>query len=84
MQTAADYLAAWRGDEQLLLKKLYSDQVEEPVFGADIGAERVMQWIEDLRAKPFVSAESRLNCTPSQLEDIVLFSTSDVGNGSPL
>ena len=78
LQTAADYLAAWCGDEQLLLKKLYSDQVEEPVFELTSGAERVMQWIEDLQAKPFVSAESRLELILRNLEEIVLFSTSDV------
>jgi hypothetical protein len=59
-QTASDYLAIWCGDGQLLLKKLYSGQVEEPVFELTSGAERAMQWIENLQAKPFVSAESRL------------------------
>src|SRR2546425_12764968 len=29
-QSAAEYLAAWCGTEQLLLKKLYSDEAEEP------------------------------------------------------
>jgi hypothetical protein len=77
-QTASEYLAIWCGDEQLLLKKLYSDQVEEPVFELTSGAERAMQWIEDLQAKPFVSAESRLELILRNLEEIVLFSTSDV------
>lgn len=77
-QPAAEYLATWCGDEQLLLKKLYSDQVEEPVFELTSGAERAMQWIEDLQAKPFVSAESRLELILRNLEEIVLFSTSDV------
>lgn len=77
-QTASDYLATWCGDEQLLLKKLYSDQIEEPVFELTSGAERAMQWIEDLQAKPFVGAESRLELILRNLEEIVLFSTSDV------
>jgi len=77
-QTASEYLANWCGDEQLLLKKLYSDQVEEPVFELTSGAERAMQWIEDLQAKPFVGAESRLELILRNLEEIVLFSTSDV------
>src|SRR6185503_13933647 len=47
-QTASEYLATWCGDEQLLLKKLYSDHAEEPVFELTSGAERAMQWIEDL------------------------------------
>jgi hypothetical protein len=79
-QTASDYLAIWCGDGQLLLKKLYSGQVEEPVFELTSGAERAMQWIEDLQAKPFVSAESRLELILRNLEEIVLFSTSDVEN----
>lgn len=77
-KTASDYLATWCGDEQLLLKKLYSDQVEEPVFELTSAAERAMEWIEDLQAKPFVSAESRLELILRNLEEIVLFSTSDV------
>src|SRR5579872_4755168 len=31
-QTAADYLVTWCGTEQLLLKKFYSDEADEPVF----------------------------------------------------
>lgn len=77
-RTASDYLAAWCGDEQLLLKKLYSHQVEEPVFELTSGAERAMQWIEDLQAKPFIGAESRLELILRNLEEIVLFSTPDV------
>ena len=78
MQTATDYLAIWCGEEQLLLKKLYSNQADEPVFELTSGAERAMQWIEDLQAKPFVSAESRLELIFRHLEEIVLFSTSDI------
>src|SRR3954466_925254 len=59
-QTAAEYLAAWCGTEQLLLKKLYSEEAEEPVFELTTAAERAMQWLEDLQARPFVGAESRL------------------------
>lgn len=44
-QTAAEYLAAWCGNEQLLLKKLYSDLAEEPVFELTTAAERGMQWL---------------------------------------
>lgn len=76
-QTASDYLAAWCGAEQLLLKKLYSDDAEEPVFELTTAAERAMQWLEDLQARPFVGAESRLELIVRQLEEIVLFSTPD-------
>jgi hypothetical protein len=76
-QTAADYLSAWCGTEQLLLKKLYSDDAEEPVFELTTAAERAMQWLEDLQARPFVGAESRLELIARQLEEIVLFSTPD-------
>lgn len=77
-QTAAEYLAAWCGPEQLLLKKLYSDEANEPVFELTTAAERAMQWLEDLHARPFVGAESRLELIFHQLEEIVLFSTPDV------
>ena len=76
-QTAAEYLAAWCGNEQLLLKKLYSNEAEEPVFELTTAAERAMQWLEDLQARPFVGAESRLELIFRQLEEIVLFSTPD-------
>jgi hypothetical protein len=77
-QSASDYLGIWCGEEQLLLKKLYSDQAEEPVFELTTGAERAMQWVEDLQTKPFVSAESRLELIFRHLEEIVLFSSADV------
>lgn len=76
-QNAAEYLAAWCGSEQLLLKKLYSDEADEPVFELTAAAERAMQWLEDLQARPFVGAESRLELIFRQLEDIALFSTPD-------
>src|ERR1700728_1371205 len=76
-QTAAEYLAAWCGSEQLLLKKLYSDEVEEPVFELTTAAERAMQWLEDLHSRPFISAESRFELIFQQLEEIALFSTPD-------
>jgi hypothetical protein len=47
-QTAAEYLAPWCGTEQLLLKKFYSDEADEPVFELTTAAERAMQWLEDL------------------------------------
>jgi hypothetical protein len=77
-QTASDYLSAWCGTDQLLLKKLYSDEAEEPVFELTAAAERAMQWLEDLQDRPFVGAESRLELIFRQLEEIVLFSTPDV------
>lgn len=78
-QTAAEYLAAWCGTEQLLLKKLYSDEAEEPVFELTTAAERAMEWLDDLQVRPFVGAESRLELIFRQLEEIVLFSTPDAG-----
>ncbi|HZR03828.1 MAG TPA: DUF3375 domain-containing protein [Burkholderiales bacterium] len=76
-QTAAEYLASWCGSEQLLLKKLYSNEAEEPVFELTTAAERAMQWLDDLQSRPFVSAESRLELIFRQLEEIVLYSTPD-------
>jgi len=61
----------------LLLRKLYSDEAEEPVFELTTAAERALQWLDDLQARPFVAAESRLELIFRQLEEIVLFSTSD-------
>jgi len=77
-QSASEYLASWCGSEQLLLKKLYSEEAEEPVFELTTAAERAMQWLEDLQARPFIGAESRLELIFRQLEEIVLFSTPDV------
>jgi hypothetical protein len=77
-QTAADYLSAWCGDEHVLLKKFYSDEADEPVFELTTPAERAMRWLEDLQARPFVGAESRLELIFQQLEEIALFSTPDV------
>jgi hypothetical protein len=76
-RTAAEYLANWCGSEQLLLKKFYSHEAEEPVFELTTAAERAMQWLEDLQTRPFVGAESRLELIFRQLEEIVLFATPD-------
>lgn len=78
VQSASDYLASWCGNEQLLLKKFYSDEAEEPVFELTTAAERALEWLEDLQTKPFIGAESRLELIFRQIEEIVLFSTSDV------
>lgn len=76
-QTAAAYLAEWCGEEQLLLKKMFSDEADEPVFELTVAAERAMQWLEDLQQRPFVAAESRLELIVRQLEEIVLYSSGD-------
>jgi len=76
-QSAADYLAAWCGQEQLLLKKLFSEEAEEPVFELTKAAERAMRWLEDLQARPFVGAESRLELIFRQLEEIALLASPD-------
>ena len=77
-QSASDYLASWCGTEQLLLKKFYSDEAEEPVFELTTAAEHALVWLDDLQTKPFIGAESRLELIFRQVEEIVLFSTSDV------
>lgn len=77
-QTGAEYLAAWCGPEQLLLKKFYSHHADEPVFELTAAAERAMQWLEDLEERAFVGTESRLELILRQLEEIVLFATPDV------
>jgi Protein of unknown function (DUF3375) len=46
-----EYLAAWCGTEQLLLKKLYSDEAEEPVFELTTAAERAVEWLDDLQLR---------------------------------
>src|SRR5258708_24159908 len=61
----------------LLLKKFYRDEADEPVFELTTGAERAIQWLEDLQARPFIGAESRLELIFRQLQEIVLFSTPD-------
>lgn len=76
-QTAADYLSAWSGEEQLLLKKLFSEESEEPVFELTKAAERAMRWLEELHARPFVGAESRLELIFRQLEEIALRASPD-------
>lgn len=77
-RTAMEYLQDWSGADQVLLKKLFSEEADEPVFELTAAAERAIKWLEDLQARPFVGAESRLELIIRQLEEIVLFSTSDV------
>lgn len=76
-RSGSDYLSDWCGPEQLLLKKLYGSEADEPVFELTAAAERTMRWVEELQARAFVGAESRLEMIVRQVEEIVLFSTSD-------
>jgi Protein of unknown function (DUF3375) len=76
-RAAAEYLAEWCNAEQLLLRRLYSESEDEAVFELTAASERALLWLEDLQARPFVAAESRLELIVRQLEEIVLFSTSD-------
>lgn len=77
-QLSTDYLAAWCGPEHLLLRKLFREDANEPVFELTSAAERAIQWLEDLHQRAFVSTESRLEMIVRQLEEIVLFATPDV------
>lgn len=77
-QTSVDYLAVWCGMEHLLLRKLFRDDADEPVFELTATAERAMQWLDDLQERSFVATESRLEMIVRQLEEIVLFATPDV------
>ncbi|MDB4913704.1 MAG: hypothetical protein JWM95_1348 [Gemmatimonadetes bacterium] len=77
-RSAAEYLQDWCGSDQVLLKKLFSDEADEPVFELTAATERALVWLEELQARPFVGAESRLELIVRQLEEIVLFSTSSV------
>jgi hypothetical protein len=76
-RTAAEYLADWCSADQLLLRKLYRDAADEPTFELTAASERALLWLEDLQARPFVAAESRLELIVRQLEEILLFSTPD-------
>jgi len=76
-QASTDYLNSWCGPDHLLLRKLFREDANEPVFELTSAAERAMQWLEDLQHRAFVSTESRLEMIVRQLEEIVLFATSD-------
>jgi len=72
-----EYLAEWCNTEQGLLRRIYSHGVDEPVFELTAASERALLWLEDLQARPFVAAESRLELIVHQLEEIILFSSPD-------
>lgn len=57
--TAKQYLAIWCDNNAFLFKR-YPDRGDEPVYDLTPSVAKAMEWISDLKPKPFVGTESRL------------------------
>jgi flagellar motility protein MotE (MotC chaperone) len=57
---AAEYLDEWARDDRGWLRKYYPPGSDEPHFDITPAAEKVIQWLDELRERQFVGTESRL------------------------
>lgn len=78
VDTAANYLAAWRDPQHGFVRRSYEETHDEPIFELTSGAEKALLWIESLRRAEFVGTESRLASIFAGLDEIVRFASGDV------
>lgn len=67
--TAKQYLALWC-DNNAYLSKRYPERGDEPVYDLTPSVAKAMEWISDLKPKPFVGTESRLLTVFNLLREI--------------
>lgn len=67
--SAKQYLAIWC-DNNAYLSKRYPDRGDEPVYDLTPSVVRAMEWVADLKPKPFVGTESRLLTVFNLLREI--------------
>jgi hypothetical protein len=77
-RTANQYLDEWTTETHGWLRKYYPEDGDEPHFDLTSNAERALEWLASLRAKPFVGTESRLMTVFRLLEEIVTGTEMDV------
>ena len=67
--TAKQYLAQWC-DNNAYLSKRYPERGDEPIYDLTPSVAKAMEWVADLKPKPFVGTESRLLTVFNLLREI--------------
>jgi hypothetical protein len=67
--SAKQYLALWC-DNSAFLSKRYPERGDEPVYDLTPSVAKAMEWVADLKPKPFVGTESRLLTVFNLLREI--------------
>lgn len=74
---AQHYLDEWAGGEVAYLRKYYPPGSDEPEFDLTPAAEKALEWLAGLGARPFVGTESRLLTIFQLLREVVRATETD-------
>lgn len=77
--TAVSYLRLWCDDKHRFLRRYYEADSDDPVYELTPDTERAISWVEELQKSDFVGTESRFLRIFDLLQEIVTYSTEDVG-----
>ena len=72
------YLTNWCEEGRGFLRKYYGENIEEPIFELTSGAEKALQWMDQLSETQFVGTESRLESIFNGLDEILKNSNPNV------
>ena len=70
-KSAQDYLMEWADDAHGYVRRFQPLDDEEPAYELTPDTERVFQWIESLRPRPYVGTESKFKTLVHVLRDLV-------------
>ena len=76
-KSAKAYLDDWSAPQNGWLRKYYPPGSDEAHFDATPAVEKALAWVASLRARPFISTESRLNTVFELLRQMVFGSETD-------
>jgi hypothetical protein len=70
-RNAQEYLLEWADDSHGYLRRFQPPDDDEPAYELTPDTERVFQWIESLRPRPYVGTESKFKTLVHVLSDLV-------------
>ena len=70
-KAAGEYLVEWADDDHAYVRRFHPPDDDEPAYELTPDTERVFQWIESLRPRPYVGTESKFKTLVHILKDLV-------------
>lgn len=74
---ARDYLEYWAAPDRGWLRRYYPSGSDEPHYDVAPAAEKALAWLQDLRERPFIGTQSRLNTIFELLRQMVYGADAD-------
>lgn len=74
---AREYLEYWAAPDRGWLRRYYPSGSDEPHYDVAPSAEKALAWLQDLRERPFIGTQSRLNTIFELLRQMVYGADTD-------